>query len=95
MQSPRYVGHDRNPAVPRFVDETTRMAVHARDPFTVGRIVASNVIVEPPHVEREARRYRLDELVNALAAQRRDAQRVGSGSCSRRRSSVVSASHLL
>jgi len=75
QKAARHVGDDRDLAVAADVFDDARMSIDPRNPLAIALIVGIERERHAADVEREPRGDGLDQLVDAVAMQRRDAQR--------------------
>src|SRR5712691_3010421 len=74
-KTPWDVRHDRRLAVARFVQHDATVAIQAGDALAIGVVLGVERQGHAADVERQPRGDGLDQLVNALPGERRDAER--------------------
>src|SRR5262245_14547425 len=74
-ETSRNIGHNRHMTVTRLVFQHTRMPVEASDLLAVGGLVQVERQLQTSNVERKMRCNRIEELIQALPLQRREAER--------------------
>src|SRR5437762_8682072 len=74
-QAARNIGNDRDVAVPRFVNEHAAVPIQTGDLLAIGGIIGVERQRDATHIQRKARRQRVDQLGDAFATHRRNQER--------------------